>query len=375
MKTEKLFRTPLNDVRQKNSELNHLECQAGKAVSKSYPRRVVFELTNRCNYRCIMCGREAADFKTYELPLHTIKQLEDCYPHVEEVTLHGWGEGTLHSSFLEVLEYLNKYPYLRKYFVTNGSTLDKVRPGIFDYHVDLVAISLDGATAITNDNIRKGASFRKIIASLKRLVKEKKDLGLDYPYINFCFTAMRQNIHELPELITLAHDIGIPEVKVVYLTVFKENLLSESLMDKQNLVSRAFYEARNLADKFNINLKLPAIQGEDDGNGFRHKPCALPWRDLYIGSDGFIRPCQSSSSKLGHVSEYESFDMLWNSKQMQGFRHRVNDEWLMPKSCYNCYHSSCANWNLSHSYVQLNQHFAPTWSVEKYPLRQLDGTF
>ena len=133
MKTEKLFKTDLNDTQLKNSELNHFECLTGKTILDSYPRRIVFELTNRCNFRCIMCGREATPFKTYDLPISVIRSFESIYTYVEEVTLHGWGEGTLHPKLFEILEFLNKYPSLRKYFVTNGSTLHKITKAIFDF--------------------------------------------------------------------------------------------------------------------------------------------------------------------------------------------------------------------------------------------------
>ncbi len=311
-----------------------------------------------------MCGREATPFKTYDLPISVIRSFESIYPYVEEVTLHGWGEGTLHPKLFEILEFLNKYPSLRKYFVTNGSTLNKITKAIFDFHVDLVAISLDGASSETNNSIRKGGNFERQVTSLRKLISEKKMRGLNYPYINFVFTAMRRNIHELPDMVRLASDLGIPEVKVVYLTVFDESLLHESLLNSQDMVIKTFKEAEELANELQVNLKLPPIQGSSEAGNLRHESCALLWRDLYIGSDGFIRSCQSSAIKLAHVSEDHNFETLWNSKEMQELRSSVNIDNLMPKECYYCYHSSCANWNLNHSFNQIGLDFAPKWKVK-----------
>lgn len=368
MKTEKLFKTALTEKQQRNSELNHLEFTEGRTILKSYPRRIVFELTNKCNFSCIMCGREAINFKTSDLPVNVIKACEGFLPFIEETTLQGWGEGTLHPRHSEILEHLNGYPKLRKYFVSNGSTLPKIMDSIFEHHLDLLAVSLDGASPETNDSIRKGGNFTREVKSLKKLVNEKKKRGLDYPYINFVFTAMMRNIHELPAMVTLAHDIGIPEVKVVYLTIFHESLAHESLYGKQDLVKGIFAEAKELALKLNINLKLPEIQGEDNAGTLPHKPCAFPWRDMYIGSDGYIRPCQSSSTKLLKISDFGSFEEIWNSPQMQEFRSRVNDPETMPKSCRMCYQSTCANWNQKHSFLQLGHDFAPVWEKEAEPV-------
>lgn len=77
------------------------------------------------------------------------------------------GEPTIHPKFKDIIELLNKYP-VKKYFVTNGTTLHKIEDLLFDCKVDIMAVSLDGACEATNDKIRRGASFNKIVSSLKR---------------------------------------------------------------------------------------------------------------------------------------------------------------------------------------------------------------
>ncbi len=360
-----LYQTSLTDIQQRNSQINKLELRDGKTVLKSYPRRIVFELTNRCNFRCIMCGREASNFKTYDLPISIIKHFKPIFPYVEEVTLHGWGEGTLHPNFNEILKVLNEYNLLRKYFVTNASTLPEIHHAIFEHHVDVLAVSIDGATAATNDSIRKGGSFENQTTELRKLIEEKLQRNLDYPHINIVFTAMQRNIRELPDMITLARDLGITEVKVVYLTVFNNDLLHESLFNRQKEVSEAFTKANELAERFNIKLKLPEIQGKSKAGILRHKRCPFPWRDIFVGSDGFIRPCQSSPQKLANVKQYKAIEELWNSNKLRNLRQSVNNECLMPEQCHICYHSSCANWNLRDSFYQLEKDYAPEWKDNK----------
>jgi radical SAM protein with 4Fe4S-binding SPASM domain len=304
-----------------------------------------------------MCGRRAKEFQSFDMSMSMITHFKSLYSYIEEITLHGWGEGTIHPKFIEILQYFNSFPLLRKYFVTNGSTLSDILDSLFDYHVDVVAVSLDGATASTNDAIRQGGRFKREITSLKKLVAKKMNHNLNFPYVNLVFTAMQRNIHELTELITICGDIGIPEVKVVYLTVFQESLLNESLIDKQDIVRRVFDDASQRAQEIGVHLKLPEIQGECEAGTLRHKQCPFPWRDLFIGSDGFIRLCQSSASKLGNIMEFKSFDELWNSKEMQMSRRHINDDVRMPYQCLNCYHSTCANWNIRNSFIQIKNDF------------------
>jgi radical SAM protein with 4Fe4S-binding SPASM domain len=130
------------------------------------------------------------------------------------------------------------------------------------------------------------------------------------------------------------------------------------------MVESAFKEAKERAKKLSIKLKLPAIEGKDGSGLLRHKPCAFAWRDLFIGCDGFVRPCQSTAERLMRVSDYSDFKTLWNSEKMRAFRLKVNKEDAMSKNCYYCYHSSCANWNIRHSFIQTGYASAPEWGSQ-----------
>ena len=107
--------------------------------------------------------------------------------------------------------------------------LGALEDAIFNYHVDIIAISLDGANSETNNKIRRGGNFDKIITDLKNIVARKKSLGINRPYMNFVFCAMVSNFKELPELVKIAADIGLDEVKVVYFTAFSKDLLPQVL--------------------------------------------------------------------------------------------------------------------------------------------------
>ena len=109
-KTKNLFSgKELTEKQQNNSNKNMEELEAGKTILESYPRRLVFELTNACNLNCIMCGRNAADFKPTVFDMDVFRSFEPLMDTVEEVTLMGWGEPTIHPNFIEMLEIINKH--------------------------------------------------------------------------------------------------------------------------------------------------------------------------------------------------------------------------------------------------------------------------
>ena len=352
----------LNELQKENSSLNISESEAGSTVLESYPRRIVLELTNACNLDCIMCGRTHADFKPHFFNPEWLKVIEPAFRYAEELTLMGWGEPTLHPKFQAFLEFVRDYN-IKKYFLTNGMLLDKISPWIFEYGVNIVAVSLDGPDAETNDCIRKGSDFNKITANIRDLVVRRYFAHVK-PYINTVTTLMKSNLEKLPDMVTLAASLGIEEVKGVYLTAFSKGFESETIFDIPEKTREVFNIARDRADRYNIILSLPHIPGEDPAGEEPHKKCHLAWRDLFVGCDGVIRTCMASENTLLQLPAMGSDFRkdLWNSPQMVDFRKRVNGpaEGMNP-ACAICYQSSCANWNKKHSFIQTDNHFHPEW--------------
>lgn len=360
-KTKTLFSgKELTEKQKKNSELNMKELENGIEVLNSHPRRLVLELTNACNLNCVMCGRNAANFKPTFFDMENFYSLEPLMDTIEEVTLMGWGEPTIHPHFNEMLEIINRHA-ARKYFCSNGMNLQKIKNAIFDYNVDVFAISLDGATDETNSRIRRGSNINQIKADLQDIVKIKKERGLKYPWINFVFCAMRSNIRELPDLVRLAAEIGIEEVKVVYLTVFEEALLEETLWGHEDIVRKVFEEAISISEELGVVLKLPHYIGEDEAGDKLHKDCYVAWRDFFVGSDGYVRPCMSTYTKFFEYDRNKDFMEMWNASEYQNYRRIVNNQISMDDPCKRCYQSSHCNWNLKQSFIQIGKTFSPEW--------------
>lgn len=361
-KTRNLFSgRELTEQQQGNSEKNIAEMNAGKTILESYPRRLVFELTNACNLNCVMCGRNAADFKSTVFDMDVFRSFEPLMDTIEEVTLMGWGEPTIHPGFIEMLRIIDQHS-ARKYFCTNGMNLKKIKNAVFDYNVDVFAVSLDGATDATNSRIRRGSKIDQITEDLKEIVRIKKERNLKYPWINFVFCAMRSNIRELPDLVRLAAKIGIEEVKVVYLTVFGKDMLHESLWGYQELIKEVFEEAVEVGENLGVVLKLPHYIGEDEAGEKSHKDCFVTWRDFFVGSDGLVRPCMSTPVHFFEYDKDKDFMEMWNAPEFQRYRSIVNKEGEMDDPCRRCYQSSHCNWNKKESFIQIGEQFSPEWS-------------
>ncbi len=350
---------PLNSLRKNNARKSEEEALTGEESLTAYPRRFVFELTNACNLNCRMCGRNTANFRPTFFDVEYLPLFEQAAQYTEEVTLMGWGEPTIHPNFAAFLEWAHRLG-LRKYFCTNGMRLDKLFDDIFKTEADIIAVSMDGSSAETNESIRRGSDFKKITANIEKITNEKSRRKMAFPYMNFVFTAMAGNIRELPDLVRLAADLGLDEVKAVYLTVFEKSMIDESLFDKMDLTQEVFEEALTIGKEKGVKLKLPHLIGDDPAGKQAHKNCYTGWRDFFLGSDGFIRPCMSTSEKLFSISKYHTFEEMWNSKEYLEHRARVNKD-HMTHSCKMCYQSSFANWNKRESFFQIDETFSPKW--------------
>ncbi len=77
--------------------------------------------------------------------------------------------------------------------------------------IDDLGLSIDGCTKETFESIRIGGNFDKFIANAKAIVAIREETG-NPKYLTFCFTAMTTNIAELPGVVDLAADLGVPNV-------------------------------------------------------------------------------------------------------------------------------------------------------------------
>lgn len=164
--------------------------------------RIVIELTNRCNLRCLHCyaGRHGGNA---ELSLALFDRiLLGAKPHgFDELAFTG-GEPTTHRRFFDLIEGATQSGY-RFGFVSNGWNFPKLYQRLLPFTRQLAGItfSMDGAREATHDRLRGKGSFRRLLKAMSICVAR------DLPFsINMVLTAL--NADEVPELVALAIALG-----------------------------------------------------------------------------------------------------------------------------------------------------------------------
>src|SRR5205085_2094392 len=104
---------------------------------------------------------------------------------------------------------------IRMGFNTNATLLTRATAErLLDAPPDWLCVSVDGATAATYEGIRDGARFDRVARNVQRFVALMRERGVDKPDLSLVTVAMRRNVHELPALVRLAADWGVPTLRV-----------------------------------------------------------------------------------------------------------------------------------------------------------------
>ena len=210
-----------------------------------------------------------------------------------------------------------------------------------------IIFSVDGATAETYENIRRGGKWGRLLEKLDLLASMKRKAGAKYPVTRINFTCMLNNIRELPDMVHLAADHGVSSLHVRHLLAYTdaENTCHEEMNYLKQFNSLA-EEAKKQAASRGIDLFLPdkaagsqPMTGKTcltDGSQLDAEAnpyCLLPWYQAIIDWNGDYRIC-STHKKLGNLHE-QTFQEIYDSPHMRDIRSKML--WRKQDSCsWNC---------------------------------------
>lgn len=168
---------------------------------------VVWNVTRRCNLKCVHCYAHAKDL-AFENELSTEegkKILDDLSDFKVPVVLFSGGEPLVRKDLPELAEYAVQKG-MRAVISTNGTLITPSMARILkDIGLSYVGISLDGMEQI-NDRFRgvKGA-FKSALDGIKNC----QDAGIK---VGLRFTINKFNVKEIPNIFDLLETMNIPRV-------------------------------------------------------------------------------------------------------------------------------------------------------------------
>jgi len=312
------------------------------------PIHIQLEPTTYCNLNCKACTRLKYLQHFQHLSLEKFEQIV-AQIHPLKISLSGAGEPFMNPDLFEMIR-LAKSMGCSMNTTTNCTLLTpEICVQIVKSGLDLVKISIDGATRDTYQQSRREDRFEQVIEGIRSLTNAKKQHGSATPFIRFNYVIFKENYHELAEAVKLAASLG---VNAIYFQPLDLIGIEERFDD---LVGELAYEdlAReirraldiNQSHSVNTNLRilarnLPLYWKKYQLETSHHDPrrCILPWFSTYITLEGTVHPCCSCSQPqtiMGNIFEMP-FNAIWNGTKYQQFRQAIREGKRPYAICTNC---------------------------------------
>jgi MoaA/NifB/PqqE/SkfB family radical SAM enzyme/dephospho-CoA kinase len=293
--------------------------------------RVIWEVTNECNYGCKYCifastGRKPeGELSTPEI-FSALNQLKnEGFTHIKFTG----GEPFLREDMIDILKEADRLGFQFD-ISTNASKLsEKIVNEFSKLNSEYIHVSLDGHDLPSHESVRGKKSFNPTVNGLKLLCLK----GIK---IRIGCVIHSENENHLEELIQFCSSLGIRHI------VFSMMEPVGRLRDKtKGLATRAIHELaatiEELKQKYPymlISHNLQSMQKISIDSIKRKKPsnsvsaCPAGERFLFINSVGDVSPCTWTSE---HRSEYiggkinkQSLSEILNSAPIQNMRNLAN---------------------------------------------------
>jgi Fe-coproporphyrin III synthase len=231
--------------------------------SKDKKPVVVWNMTRRCNLKCVHCYAQAKDIE-FENELSTAEGknlIDDLANFGSPVILFSGGEPTLRKDLPELAAYAREKG-MRAVISTNGTLIDRDLAKLLkDVGLSYVGVSLDGIRE-TNDKFRgvKGA-FDAALRGLHNCQEAGIKVGLR-------FTINKQNVRDIPAIFDLMEKENIPRICFYHLVYAGRgsNMVNEdlSLEESRQAVDLITQRTKELHEK-NFPAEVLTVDNHCDG--------------------------------------------------------------------------------------------------------------
>ncbi len=231
--------------------------------SKDKKPVVVWNMTRRCNLKCVHCYARSEDL-SYDNELtheQSLAMMDDLAAFGVPVLLFSGGEPLTHPRLVEYAQYAVKKG-MRAVISTNGTLITKEKAKILkEIGLSYVGISLDGLEE-THDQFRgvKGC-FKKSMAAIENC----KEAGIK---VGLRFTINKRNVKDIPGIFDLLEEKNIPRACFYHLVysgrgseIAKEDLSHEETRKVLDLIMN---RTRDLHDRL-LPKEILTVDNHADG--------------------------------------------------------------------------------------------------------------
>ena len=325
--------------------------------------KVYIEPTDLCNLKCSMCIRNNWDEPLGRMSESTFERILANLAEMDPkptVFFGGLGEPLFHPHTIEWITAIKALGAPVE-LITNGVMLTEKRTRqLLAAKLDVLWVSIDGATLEGYADVRLGAQLPKIIRNLARFRILRRGGHKPRPELGIAFVAMKRNIGDLPEVIKIGRMVGARRFSISNVMPYTAEMQDERLyqrtlsdiaymdsdwlprlslpkMDLDETTQEAFFGALNSG--CNVNFAGNRLSGANDVCNF------IESGSTSIAWDGGVSPCwplmhahtsylhgkehKSRRHVVGNVSE-RSLQDIWLDPDYVEYRRKVQDFGFAP---------------------------------------------
>jgi len=277
--------------------------------------KLIFELTNRCNFSCVHCIREE-DGPYHDLPVAIVNKVlteMQAYQPVRLVAFTG-GEPTLHPQFADVVELVTTYGS-RVTFVTNGWNFPQTFAKIQGWKsaLESISLSLDGASEVTHDTLRRQpGSFRRLMQAVSLCHMHGVPVQLN-------MVVTRANRDELEAMAILAGRLGCAALGYGHCQPTPDALAANLVLN-----GRERREVEMEIAALQQLLTMPIVLAGDHSTASRFAQCPqLQMQEFNIDYRGNLTACCTLSNYRGGTSDTDVLADLHSVSFVEAHRRLI----------------------------------------------------
>ena len=265
--------------------------------------RVLWEITNTCNYHCIYCifnseAKKYEDELTTDEVKRTIKELKNN--NFTYIKFTG-GEPFTRKDMIEILRYASRLGFDMD-ISTNASLItEDIAKELKNINFPMVHVSLDGNDKYTHEYVRGENTFERTLRGIRYLTSN----GI---YTRIGTVIYKENEDKLEEIVKLAIELKANEIIFSFMEAVGRLGGDETIISKRTINS-VKEELENLATKYKKQIKVKYSFTENKITE-AEEYCPAVNKFLYINNLGQVSPC---TWVVSQNPEYKSELTLKNS--------------------------------------------------------------
>jgi len=252
---------------------------------QNFPRRVILEMTSRCNFLCRMCPQQNLKRPRMDMNVKLFKRVVDEIDShgIEGVWLYHLGEPLLHQEFKENIKHINTKKNLGVIWIsTNGQLFNAENIKIIlDSNIDFINFSAHAVTEETYKTVAPG-DFKTVQKNLEAFFKLKGTNNLPRkPFLHLQMIEQETTKHEVDGFINKYYK--------------KADVVSINMLEYVNLPSNAFGLKQRVRKPLTSCLRVSR-------------------NDCFIMSDGHVTLCDAAYNHeidLGNINNNTLYE-IWN---------------------------------------------------------------